>query len=96
MSFLVPDPAPCNNYCSSRKSSRNDAESSRIFPDCGFLMDPETESETDRRNTTETMVSPNWLLASKMDTQAVWEENVICSFPFLTFLLPVNTWTGLG
>ena len=71
-------------------------ETSRIFPDCGFLMGLETDSETGKRNATETTVSPTWFLSWKMDTRAVREENVICNFPCATFLLPVNTWTGLG
>ena len=72
-------------------------ETSRIFPDCGFLIRLETEPETGRRNVTENMVSPTWASrARKWVPGPPGPETSFVTSRVATFDHEIETWCGLG
>ena len=72
-------------------------ETSRIFPDCGFLICLETEPEMGRRNVTENMVSPTWFLALKNGHLGLpGQKRHIVTSRVATFDHEIETWSGLG
>ena len=75
-------------------------EPSRTFPDCGFLIGLETQLETGNGNGDgngeKRAVETGSRKIFGMGPLASRQQNVICSFPFPTFFLAVNTRAGLG
>ena len=72
-------------------------ETSRIFPDCGFLICLETEPETGRRNVTENTVSPTWASrARKWVPGPPKPETSFVPSRVATFDHEIKTWSGLG
>ena len=75
-------------------------EPSRTFPDCGFLIGLETQLETANGNGDgngeKRAVETGSRKIFGMGPLASRQQNVICSFPFPTFFLAVNTRAGLG
>ena len=72
-------------------------ETSRIFPDCGFLTCLETEPETGRRNVTKNPVSPTWASrARKWVPGPPGPETSFVTSRVATFDHEIKTWSGLG